>query len=333
MATTPLTPNKEENFMFVCYDLETTGLSTTSDDVVQFSYIRFNSNNQPVQAETLYFYYEGMHWSAEAEAIHHLTLDFVKQFADQFEANVVKMYSILSLSNVVGFNSNNFDNVFARNWLARMGMSNLVLGIQKDIMALARPVVHQSRISLTKLCDRLGLTPEIIRQFESLCYGNEGTQSHIASYDVAATALCALKFMREGYLTWKFGKTDVKSDDVFGNNVTGSFDATEDDELPEDPLGFWVKVGETYTWLSRDFNKYEGHDPVTEMPIQGRILIPDHVEKGEGLTVVYDFVWCKLFIGNESKLHIAFDYGEYFAANIPFESLLEKLKEESDKRV
>lgn len=46
--------------MFVVFDIETTGLSTTSCDIVQFAYIMFDSNNMFVKAENLYYYYEGM---------------------------------------------------------------------------------------------------------------------------------------------------------------------------------------------------------------------------------------------------------------------------------
>lgn len=315
--------------MFIVYDLETTGLSTTSDDIIQFSYIRFDNNNMPVQAETLYFYYEGMHWSEEAEAIHHISLETVKAHAEKFEENVIKMYSLMSLSNVVGFNSDNFDNVFVRNWLSRMGMPNTQLGVQKDIMLLARPVVHQARISLTKLCDRLDITPDIIRSFEKLCYKNEGTNAHNASYDVAATALCALKFMREGYLTWKFGKTDVKAnDDLFGNDFGENEDFMNP---PEDPNGFWIECGSKYVWMVTDCNKYATKDIVTEKP-NGLILHPKGIE---GLAVYeyeYVFDWCSLTYDKEGKLLIKFDYGTFFAANMPFNNLLNRLKEESDKR-
>lgn len=314
--------------MFTVFDIETTGLSTTSDDIIQFSYIRFDDNNMPVQAETLYYYYEGMHWSEEAEAVHHISLDTVKAHAEEFEANVIKMYSVLSLANVVGFNSNDFDNVFVRNWLSRMGMSNMQLGIQKDIMLLARPVVHKARISLVKLCDKLGLTPDIIRNFEKLCYKNEGTQSHNASYDVAATALCALKFMREGYLTWKFGKTDVvASGDMFGND----FGDESEINLPEDPNGFWVDCGSKYVWIVTDSNKFATREISTEKP-DGVILRPKGIEGIAVYEYKYVFDWCSLEYDKDSKLVIHFDYGDFFASNMPFDKLLSQLKEESDRR-
>lgn len=311
--------------MFVVYDLETTGLSTTSDDIVQFSYIRFDNNNMPVQAENLYFYYEGMHWSKEAEEVHGITLDFVKQHAEKFEENVLKMYSILSLSNVVGFNSDNFDNVFVRNWLARMGMSDTQLGIQKDIMLLARPVVHKPRISLVKLCDKLGITPDIIRSFEKLCYKNEGSQAHNGSYDVSATALVALQFMREGYLTWKFGKTDIKPDDVFGNDL-----ANEDFmNTPEDPDGFWIYDGHHYNWMTKANKTYEQKAAVNDKP-EGIVLYPKEVFYD--FNNDYEFDWCSMHHDSEGKLHVVFEHGDYLAENMPFSSLLKQLKEESDKR-
>lgn len=300
--------------MFVVYDLETTGLSTTADDVVQFSYIRFDNNNMPVQAETLYFYYEGMHWSEEAEQVHGISMEECAAHADVFEANLCKMYSVLSFSNVIGFNSNKFDNPFAKNYLARAGIGNLRFGIQKDVMLLARPVVHKARISLINLCEHLGITPDMIRAFESACYKQEGTRAHSASYDVAATALCALSFMRSGYFSWAVGATDINPDqDVFGNVMNP----------PEDPNGFWCLYDGIYHWLSTNNAKYVGKDPCVELPDGIPFIEPVIVSKSPQL--VLDFSICQLYYDNNGDMHVKFPYGDYLTSDIPFDKLRDQL--------
>ena len=76
--------------MFVVFDLETTGLSSMQNDIIQFSYIMFDSNNMFVRADNLYFYYEGMSWSQEvADISHGISLDFLKTQADKFKENVI----------------------------------------------------------------------------------------------------------------------------------------------------------------------------------------------------------------------------------------------------
>ena len=78
--------------MFVVFDLETTGLSSMQNDIIQFSYIMFDSNNMFVRADNLYFYYEGMSWNQEvADISHGISLGFLKTQADKFKENVIQM--------------------------------------------------------------------------------------------------------------------------------------------------------------------------------------------------------------------------------------------------
>lgn len=189
--------------MFVVYDLETTGFSSSQSDVIQFSYIRFDNNRVAYDAGTLYFYYEGMSWSEEAYNVHKIPLDFLKQFKDDFRKNVIKMWTILSGANVVGHNSNKFDNPFATNWLARMGCPGLMFGIMQDTMLAFRPMTHTAQVSLIKLCELNELTPDRINSLYKMWFGvNEDLQSHNASYDVAATAMLALIALNKKYMSF-----------------------------------------------------------------------------------------------------------------------------------
>ena len=143
--------------MFVVFDLETTGLSSMQNDIIQFSYIMFDSNNMFVRADNLYFYYEGMSWNQEvADISHGISLDFLKTQADKFKENVIKMYTVLNHANVCGHNSNSFDCPFVKNWLKRMGLSDFEFGIQQDTMLAFRPYTKRARIKLTKLAAMWG---------------------------------------------------------------------------------------------------------------------------------------------------------------------------------
>ena len=191
--------------MFVSFDLETTGFSGNSDDVIQFSYIKFDSNNVVYDAGTLFFYYEGMSWSEEAYAVHGISQEFLKQFENVFKENVIKMWTILSGANVVGHNSDSFDCPFAKTWLTRQGCGSLEFGIMNDTMKAFRPVTKTAKISLVKLSSMMGLTPEVIKNAARMWFKEDGLtmQAHNANYDTTATALLALIAINKGYMSFE----------------------------------------------------------------------------------------------------------------------------------
>lgn len=196
--------------MFTVFDLETTGFSGSTDDVVQFSYIRFDNFNQAYDAGCLYFYYEGMSWSEEAAEAHGLTQDFLRQFADDFRKNCIKMWTILSGSNVCGHNAKSFDCPFAKAWLARMGLMNLTFGIINDTMRAFRSVTHRDKIKLIKLSEMNKLTPDVINNAARLWFNTEDNMSaHNATYDTTATAMLTLIAINKGYMT--FDPVDMSS--------------------------------------------------------------------------------------------------------------------------
>lgn len=189
--------------MFTVFDLETTGFSSYSDDVIQFSYVTFDDNNIMIKSDTLYFYYEGMSWSEEAYAVHQISQEFLKQYEDQFEENLIKMWTVLSGANVVGHNVLSFDCPFATSWLRRFGLANLQFGIIQDTMLALRPLCGGHKTKLMKLCSICGITEENIDNFMSMWFPNEDVRrAHNASYDVTATAILTLLGMGKGYISF-----------------------------------------------------------------------------------------------------------------------------------
>jgi len=173
------------------------------DDVVQFSYVSFDASNQMYDAGCLYFYYEGMSWSESAEEVHHISRDFLKQYADDFKANCIRMWTVLSGANVVGHNSKTFDCPFVTSWLARMGLMGLKFGSINDTMRAFRPAIHHDKIKLTKLLEMYGLTPEVIRNAANMWFGDvTNIGPHDATYDTTATALLTLIALSKGYMSF-----------------------------------------------------------------------------------------------------------------------------------
>ena len=273
--------------MFVVFDLETTGLSSMQNDIIQFSYIMFDSNNMFVRADNLYFYYEGMSWSQEvADISHGISLDFLKTQADKFKENVIKMYTVLNHANVCGHNSNSFDCPFVKNWLKRMGLSDFEFGIQQDTMLAFRPYTKRARIKLTKLAVMCGLSDTEIDYATKLWFGiTESTQSHDARFDTAMTALLTIGGINKKLITF---------DRVVAPSINEDIDDSEldmDDSVTAvaqsfDPLGYYIQCNGHPIAVNHNKHKYAkmaAPNEVTDISMNKDLLCPgDFKELEEG---------------------------------------------------
>lgn len=219
--------------MFTVYDLETTGFSSASDDVIQFAYATFDDNNQFIKADTLYFFYEGMSWSESAYEVHQIPLEFLAQYKDQFEENVIKMFTVLSGANVSGHNCMSFDCPFAVTWLKRQGLPQLQFGIIQDTMNAFRPFMGGHKAKLAKLAERVGVTPNVVQSCMNMWFPNEDDRrAHNAAYDVTLTALITLRGLAKGYMNFTTvpnidSVVDSVDMDLLGNNEAPQLPAEE----------------------------------------------------------------------------------------------------------
>lgn len=184
---------------YTIFDIETTGLYRDQSDVIQFAYVNLDENFQPIKSDILYFYYEGMSWSEEAEAVHHISLETLKQHADEFENNLLKMYVTLSFCNAVTFNGDHFDIPFVRAWLMRQGMPEIRVSMSYDVMQIYNRVLHHA-IKLVNLPKQIGLPVETIQTIQDAWFGNIAA-AHDAAYDTTATALAFSFAMRKKYIS------------------------------------------------------------------------------------------------------------------------------------
>lgn len=190
--------------LYTIYDLETTGLSKSTSEVCQCAILRVTQNLTPVEAHSYYFYHDGMHWTAGAERIHGLSRDFLKQYADQFDANLLHMYAALQRGNLVGYNSDAYDNELATSYLARCGLPYLQPAISYDVMNIwGKEFGH--KLKLTELTEKLGYSPEMVSRLARHLFKEDGELgAHNACYDVTATYLCFQKAIQKGLCTLPF---------------------------------------------------------------------------------------------------------------------------------
>lgn len=252
--------------MFVVFDIETTGLIGSTCDIIEFSYILFDSNNTFVRSEQLYYYYPGMSWNEDAYKVHRIELEELKKHKDSFKENIIKMYSVLNRANVAGHNVKQFDCPFVKQWLTRMGLSNLEFGIVVDTMVAYKPIYKRPRIKLTKLAELMSFSPDTVKTMAGFWFPDaNASRPHEASYDVAMTAMLVLKGINEGWIS--FALNNVSAAEV---TTEGMEDVLFTREVKEsDPNRFMVKLldaGEDeqntyYRIVNHDYEKYVVNTP------------------------------------------------------------------------
>lgn len=223
--------------MFTVFDLETTGFSSMAHDVIQFAYITYDENNIPVKAESLYFYYEGMSWTEEAYEVHQIPMEFLKQHADKFEENCIKMYAVLMNGNVCGHNVKAFDCIFAKNWLSRMGLYNLKYRCIQDTMTAFKPITRRPRIKLIKLAEILGVTDEVVKKLTASVFKDDvATHAHNAAFDTMRTGIITCIGIRKNLID--FSGEVLTSDNYSESDLYDK----EEESLGRDPIGLLVRI-------------------------------------------------------------------------------------------
>lgn len=189
---------------YVVYDLEASGLLESVCDLQQCAMLVFDDNHILVRAENLYFYKENMHFSEEAYEVNGLSLEFLSQYKDKFEENIIKMYALLNRAKVAGYNNLDYDDPFVTTWLRRNGMGSFAIGLSRDVMQIYKPIYKRQAIKLVKLIPFvrdngiLNLSEETVDYMTDMWFGAKGTVAHDARWDVTATALLFQHALRTG---------------------------------------------------------------------------------------------------------------------------------------
>lgn len=103
----------------IFFDLETTGLSITGDRIVEMSIIKVNPNG--TEEEHTYRFNPEMPISAEAEAVHHISLDDLRD-KPTFKSKAKEIARIFEGCDIAGFASSRFDIPMLSEEFARVGV-------------------------------------------------------------------------------------------------------------------------------------------------------------------------------------------------------------------
>lgn len=114
-------------------DIETTGwlkYSTASgesllddhSEILEVGYMRIDLDTKKIYGYgTLYFYKPYFFIESDAQRIHGLTREFLKQYEDQFMMNLVALNSLIQSTCIIGKNSNKFDVPFIKSFIKKHG--------------------------------------------------------------------------------------------------------------------------------------------------------------------------------------------------------------------
>ena len=209
--------------LFTYYDTETSGLSM-NDDVLSFSYMLADENVRVEKAETLYFWKEGVtKWSQEAYEVNGLSKEFLRQYADQYETNLKKMYIVMSRAELVGWNSGRlnaenkivgFDYNIISSFLRRNGFPRIQGATLHDAMTLYGRWRGRKRwTSLVKAIELEGISPALLEAYTKGYFGNGEAKAHDSGYDVVCTAMVFSRIYAAG-LVYGNNTPSVTPDDV-----------------------------------------------------------------------------------------------------------------------
>lgn len=196
--------------LYTIIDIESNGLNKDTAEVLEFGYIQINKDCEIIRSGTLFFWKDG--WSVGRGDIHHLSSSYLSQYADDFDENLVKMFTIMYNSIVIGKNSDSFDIPCVLSFLARHAgcLANRKIYGVLDMQTYMAPkfqewqrevkkIANNRKGTLEEYMEMMGKSQaEILREFEELFPDCPRKQAHCALYDVYMTYL-TVKYAVEKY--------------------------------------------------------------------------------------------------------------------------------------
>jgi len=184
--------------MYVVFDIETNGLSKSTDDILTFAYLIIDDDNgnTVLEADELKFYYTGLRINPEAFAVNHISLEDLKPYEADFDKNCRTMFRVLEKANVVGYNSKSFDLPFVSSFLTRNGYPALQEYSHVDCLSAAKKYLPGGKHKLVDVATRIGLNDDLVSMMNETYFGEKSHTAHTATVDVTKTNLVYMHLKR-----------------------------------------------------------------------------------------------------------------------------------------
>lgn len=143
-------------------DIETTGylafdkvdgksVLSDSNEILEVGYININLNTgRIIKYGTLYFYKPYFQIENDAQRIHGLTREFLKQYENDFEKNLCILNTLMQQTVIIGKNSEHFDIPFVKHFLSKHGKD--VLDIPTLVTNLAQRTYNEGKLIYSQGC-------------------------------------------------------------------------------------------------------------------------------------------------------------------------------------
>lgn len=99
-----------------------TGVSRLSDtsEILEVGFLNIDMNTRQILTHgTLYFYKPYFFVESPAQAVHRITRDFISQYEDRFDMNLVTLNSLIQSTCLIGKNSDKFDIPFIKAFIRK----------------------------------------------------------------------------------------------------------------------------------------------------------------------------------------------------------------------
>lgn len=180
------------------FDIETTGFNILQDNPIQFACLEFDVDLcKPIRAISFYIKPRNNVWGADAEAVHHISQDFLTEFGQDTSFAFQNIYALLHMGDVAGYNSQQFDINMINAAAEEVCGFSITPHTHVDVMKYAAKLLGKKR-KLTVLTAELGFTEKYIEQLTRIIFkmGADDTRAHDARYDTVATAYCYAKLLQ-----------------------------------------------------------------------------------------------------------------------------------------
>lgn len=188
-------------------DIETTGFSKDTDNVVEVGIIRFDTDTWKIISDHNLFFWKEGYDADKTTHIHGLTNDFLRKYYEEhketktglslFDENMVTLVSALFGCVFIGKNSNAFDIPFLGKWIYRAsdGMfeigkwrSGIPVDMQVEFAPKYQIVANTSKKgTLSQYIDIIPRGWELVNDTYSRLSTGRDARAHNALYDCAMT--------------------------------------------------------------------------------------------------------------------------------------------------
>lgn len=205
--------------MYTILDIETTGLSTNYDEILEVGYIRINKNRQNPKkfdicgSGTINFYRPSWKIETPAQKVHKLSRSYLESLNIDMEKSLASLYSVVYDCILIGKNSSSFDAPFIQTFLNRhcnelqpvklvgqVDIQDKFQYLYRDWMA-KRGQATNKKGNLMDYLNIMGMSEEeSLKLFLQYFPGNERAMYHSALYDAFVTYLCTIYLVENDLL-------------------------------------------------------------------------------------------------------------------------------------